>query len=174
MNEPTEHAQQTTGKVTARALLSVLKGCASASLHGYAAPNRASYSDSFVFDVVAKHEKAGIETRKTLAVPGWVSNGLTDEGNAHRPIKGFWWLYAVTDRVLDVLDLLPSDAEVSFHVYQDAGTSPVLTDAKLHADHLYLCANYTSRGKRVTRTFMIDAHTGKHNSARFGYFYPDA
>lgn len=170
MNEPTEHAQKRTGAVTVRALLAVLRGCASASLHGYAAPERASYSDSFIFDVTAKHETKGIETRKTLAVPGWVSNGTTDDGSTHRPEKGFWWLYGVTDRIVDVLDLLPANAEVAFHVYQDAGTNPSLADAKLHADHLYLCASYPYRGKRVTRTYMIDTHTGKHNSARFGYF----
>lgn len=184
MNEPTVHAQKTTGKVTAKALLAVLKGCDSAALHGRAAFDRASYSDSFIFDVRAVFKRKGVETSKEIAVPGWVSNGHTDEkethkslsdgrsfdvySGVHRPEKGFWWLYAVTDRVTDVLELLPSDAEVSFHVYLDAGTNQSCIDATMHADHLYMVATYTSRGKQVTRRFLLDATTGRHNTARFG------
>lgn len=194
MNEPTEHAQSIIGsKTTAKALLNVLKGCDSASLHGNAALNRASYSDSFVFEVSAKFEgrtksggrviRNGTETFKSVEVPGWVSNGHTDEKEmrtsaegrfyprytgVHKPMKGFWWLYARTDRIIDILELLPKDAEIAFHVYLDAGTNEPCVDANMHADHLYLCAKYTNRGKRVERTFLIDATTGRHNSARFG------
>lgn len=188
MNEPTQHAQSVIGNVTtAKALLDVVKGCRSAGLHGRAAHDRASYSDSFVFEVSADFEtrKKGVlvsKSRKEVQVPGWVSNGHTDEQETRtyegrtyqkytgvcRPLSGFWWLYATVDRLVDVLELLPNDAEVSFHVYLDAGTTEGLTAAKLHADHLYLNATYTSRGKRVTRQFLIDAATGGHNSARFG------
>jgi hypothetical protein len=183
MNEPTVHAQQTTGATTAKALLAVLKGCDSAGLHGRAATDRASYSDSFVFDVIATSKRKGVETRKEVSVPGWVSNGSDDTKETHkslsgrpfdvysgvfRPERGFWWLYAITDRVIDILDLLPSNAEIAFHVWLDGGTTETLIGTTLHADHLYMVATYTSRGKRIERRFMIDASTGQHNTARFG------
>lgn len=186
MNEPTVHAQKSTGKVTAKDVLSILKGCESASLYGRAALGRATWSDSFVFDLVATYRRRGIETSREVSVPGWVSNGHDNEKKTyasfadgrktevycgtHRPERGFWWLYAVTDRVIDVLDLLPSNAEIAFHVYLDAGTNATLTDATLHADHLYMVATYTSRGKQVQRRFLIDASAGAHTTARFGVY----
>lgn len=184
MNEPTVHAQKTTGITTVKALLAVLKGCDSAGLHGRAAFDRASYSDSFVFDVRATFKRKGVESHKEISVPGWVSNGHTDEkethkslsdgrsfdvySGVHRPEKGFWWLYATTERIIDVLELLPSNAEIAFHVYLDAGTNQTCIDANMHADHLYLVASYMQRGKQVTRRFLLDATTGQHNTARFG------
>lgn len=184
MNEPTEHAQRTTGTVTAGALLAVLKGCYSAGLHGRAAPDRESYSDSFIFDVSATRHKKGIETKQAITVPGWVSNGHTDAKETHvsttngkpftvysahyRPENGFWWLFATVDRLVGILELLPAKAEIAFYVYLDAGTNPLLVDATLHSDHLYLQASFERRGKQVRRQFLIDVSSGAHNTARFG------
>lgn len=170
MNEPTEHAQKTTGPVTAGALLAVLRNCASASLHGTAAPDRAEWSDSFTFRMVARFERKGVTSQKEIHVPGWVSNGRTDDPEiVHRPRAGFWWLYAVTDRLVDALELLPADAQIAFHVYLDAGTTEALRRAQLHGDRLTLHAHYSRRGKTVTRSILLDAQTGPHNTARFGF-----
>lgn len=202
INEPIEHAQKTTGKVTAKQLLTALRaGDGKAGLHGRAAHERASYSDSFVFlaRTSRKDRKSGAEQVTEIEVPGWVSNGTTSEteehtaapdsglsrrrwftySNAFRPMKGFWWLFAAEERLRDALECLPGDAQVSFHVALDHGTSElhigatVTTDFAtykgLHTDHLYLVAECKGRnGKSKTRTFLIDASTGVHNTARFG------
>jgi hypothetical protein len=196
MNEPIEHAQTIVGKTTAKALLACVKlGTEGLSMHGHAAPERASYSDSFVFTVSARKgdRRKGTETTSEVSVPGYVSNGHdstraehTYDGQkvvkytgVHRPLTGFWFLsYCPRERMIDVLELLPNDAEVSFHVWLDAGTHELLTRAEatmnfgtergLHADHLYMIATYKSRGKTVSRRYLIDTTAGAHNSARFG------
>lgn len=195
MNEPTECAQKVTGKITAKDLLSLVKfGTDRIFMHGYATPGRASYSDSFVFDVTAISHKS--EKQENLLVPGWVSNGSpsirkthvynseidgvrtwnTYEG-VHRPEEGFWSFFAL--HILDLLEILPPDAEISFHVSLDGGTSELLvnadckfpnghTESGLHGDRLYLCAKYVRRGKEKCATFMLDSTVCAHNSARFG------
>jgi hypothetical protein len=197
LNEPVEHAQKTTGVVTAKALVTVIRAArgGDVSLHGHTAHDRASYSDAFVFEVTATDRGNGrdkVERRTTIEVPGYVSNGHTStreertfDGSkvvayreVYRPLKGHWWLSYQADRVLDILELLPSDAEVSFHVYLDAGTCELLVRAEapmnyeriqgLHGDALYLEASYLVRGKRKVRRFLLDTQVSAHNSARFG------
>jgi len=195
-NEPTEFSETLTGKVTAKALLACVKlGSDSLSLHAVAAVGRASYSDAFVFEITARRteRKKNAETTSRLDVPGYVSNGhdstreervfegrkVVSYAGVHRPTKGHWFLsYAPRERLLDVLELLPSEAEVSFFVYLDAGTNENLiradvhtnygTEQGLHSDHLYLEATWVSRGKRVVRRYLVDVSTGSHNTARFG------
>jgi hypothetical protein len=210
MNESVERAQETTGKVTARQLLALVrKGSDSLYMHGEAVHGRPSYSDAFTFTVsaVEKRERfkaidgstvRGAETTTTLDVPGWVSNGNTSkttermhtdsyDGRSYRvvryseafsPTKGFWPLYR-NDSLLNVLELLPGDALVSFHVYLDAGTNEYLvrasapmnfsTESGLHCDKLFLVAEHMVRGKAKTRSFCIGSSCGPHNTARFGY-----
>lgn len=197
MNEPIEHAQKTTGKVTARQLLAVYRaGPRHCYLHGKAAPNRASYSDSFIFTFSSceTDRKTKSETVTKIDLPGWVSNGTTstreirkDSGGkpyghyteAYRPLGGFWSL-SYNDALPAVLELLPRDAEVSFFVYLDAGTNGYLVEAEstecaglvahkgLHNDRIYLVAEWGPPGKRRERHFLIDTSTCPHNTARFG------
>jgi hypothetical protein len=180
MNEPIEHAQKTTGRVTARDLLALLKaGADSLTLHGEADPTRASYSDAFVFTVgTTSRTGPRVEQTHTLEAPGWVSNGYTSDretrtyegrsypkyATAFRPTRGFWFLSYCRDRLLSLLEILPKNAEISFFVYLDAGTSETLTNAGLHADWLYLVTGH--RGKR--RDYLLDVSTTDHGSARFG------
>lgn len=195
MNEPVEYAQASTGKVTARQLLQCVRaGTDNIFMHGKATPDRQSYSDSFVFSVsaVAKDRKTKSETTTKLDVPGWVSNGHTSERKEHpgtdggrawvtyakpyRPLRGFWSL--TYDRLIDLLELIPGDAEVSFHVYLDAGTNELLIGSSirlpgfnqegLHGDHLYLNVTRMVRGKPKTSHHLISTSTGAHNSGRFG------
>jgi hypothetical protein len=197
VNEPTEEAQKVTGKVTAGQLYKLVRDGGRVGLSGEATYNRASYSDSFVFNfrVTRKAFKKRAETSSEVRVPGWVTNGYdskrertyTSNGSndkcmhyteTYRPTGGFWYLYSA-DMVRDLLQLLPSDAEVSFQVYLDAGTNEYLVQAGcampyeryegLHADHLYLHATKVVRGKRKEWHFLVDTTCGAHNSARFGY-----
>lgn len=198
MNEAIERAQARTGKVTARQLLETIRaGGDSLFMHGEAPHDRPSYSDAFVFTLTStrKDRKTDVETSTKLDVPGYVSNGSTSETKEHtrnedgqihtwktqptafRPVRGFWSL-RYNENLRNVLELLPRDAEVAFHVYLDAGTHEYLIRAVcdmqfgreegLHADRLYLVVATTERGKRKERRFLIDTSTGPHNSARFG------
>lgn len=190
--EAIEHAQQTTGKVTAKGLLQLVRNAKSGlSLHGTADPSRGSWSNAFIFEVVstARDRKAKTETRVSLSVPGSVHHGYTDAkkvrtpsgfeshysqkpyetySETYKPLTGFWYLSGHNAELIDVLELLPSGAEVSFSVCLDAGTTQNHTDANMHGDFLYLNADYMVRGKLKTRRFLIDTSTGRHNSARFG------
>lgn len=197
MNEPTEFAVRTqTGVTYAKMLLAVVReGTEGLSLHGYATPDRASYSDSFSFEIKGvqkqhaspKEHSCYTTSTCSVRVPGWVNNGHTSErapgannfSGVHRPLTGFWYLSGdPRDRMRDILELLPGGAEISFQVYLDAGTNELLIRADvlmtydhhigLHGDHLYMHATYNVRGKPKTRTFLIDTHTSAHNSARFG------
>lgn len=195
MNEPTERAQIETGKVTAKQLLAVVRQAThTLSLHGRAALDRPSYSDAFVFEVNAtKRDRSGVESRTTIDVPGWVGNGNTSTteesgvgrdryarySEAFRPSAGFWFIGSGSDNLIDVLESLPGDAQVAFSVALDYGTNEYLiraecpmnfgTERGLHTDFLYLNATVTVRGKTKTRRFLIDTHTGPHNSSRFGW-----
>lgn len=163
MNNSVEIAQAQTGKVTAKAVLDVLRAFKgldiSAGLHGTAVHDRPSYSDSFIFRLSVTHRerdregKRGAETTSEINVPGWVCNGHTSkredrvyEGRpykayceAYRPTSGFWYLSYEWRRVRDILELLPRDAEIAFFVYLDAGTSDTLvaadTTVGYHAEH---------------------------------------
>jgi hypothetical protein len=194
MNEPIERAQEDTGKVTARQLLTVVRAGDRVYMHGAATPNRPSYSDAFVFDVSAATRGPGkVEQTTRLRVPGYVSSGNTSErkrnvsqsdghvwmtyGEAFKPMSGFWSVCS-HERLVDILELLPADAHVAIHVYLDAGTNELLVcsdvtlpngrESGLHSDWLVLVAEYTVRGKRRERRFIVDTSTGAHNSARFG------
>jgi hypothetical protein len=212
INEGTEHAEKTTGHVTAKALLAVIRSACgdSIGIHGDAPTDRASYSDSFVFSVSAKRRdtenyKTGVKTvypRQEISLPGTVHGGTTSDRKRHereaermgssyldarvwhtysepfRPAKGFWYL-CCTELATDALELLPADAQVSLEVYLDAGTNEyhIMSEGTmserypfsgLHTDYLYLVAEYQVRGKRKMRRFLIDTHSGPHNSARFG------
>jgi hypothetical protein len=199
MNHSTETAQETTGAVTAKQLLEVVRtagtfgGC---YMHGFAKHDRPSYSDAFIFEfrATSRTSFSGGKPEKTtqIHVPGYVSGGHTSEREAYqyegkkeqrycaayRPLKGFWSLYAHEERLRDALELLPRDAEVSFHVSLDAGTNGYLVNADsqmgpytergLHTDHLYLVATFMQRGKRREMRVLLDTSTTPHNSARFG------
>jgi hypothetical protein len=201
INEPTERAQAQTGKVTARQMLAAIRqgdmfsGC---YFHGHATHDRPSYSDSFIFTLssVKKDRKSKAETVTKIDVPGWVSNGSTSETKEHTPpadgslLRGKWWTQPTAYRptsgfwsvarehLRDLLEVLPGDALVAFHVSLDSGTNEYLIRAKsdmnheaytgLHCDRLYLVAEITKRGKTVQRTFMVETSTCPHNSARFG------
>lgn len=192
MNEPIQCAQKQTGKVTAKALLEIVRQGDRHFFHGRATHNRESYSDSFIFEFTSKQTatKDRVETSRTLDVPGWVSNGNTSareertyDGrrywryvDVYRPTSGFEQIDS--ELLRDVLEVLPIDAEVGFHVYLDAMTSELLvsadsklhymTEQGLHGDKVYLVAWYERRGKRVQRKFIVSAHVCAHNSARFG------
>lgn len=198
MNNAVETAQETTGKVTAGALLAHLKGNIDRlSLWARIPYNRASYSDAAVFEVkvTRKDSKSGAESRSDLPVPGWIGNGHTSERELHpsvtpdgsawwrythtfRPDWGHWYLGCSADKLTDILELLPSDAEVAFSVALDHGTNELLVAADcklshyseqgLHGDFLYLNVQYTKRGKTKRAQFLIDTQVSAHNSARFG------
>lgn len=197
MNEPTERAQALTGKTTARQLLTAIRaGGDSLYMHGEAVHDRPSYSDAFTFTVSSgrKDRKTKAETLTKVDVPGWVSNGSTSETKEHtdpkdpyrkwktqptayRPRTGFWHL-SYNETIRNVLELLPAEAEIAFHVYLDAATHEYLIRAEcpmqfgrecgLHGDSLYLVASWDRRGKRQEKTFLICTRTGPHNSSRFG------
>jgi hypothetical protein len=192
MNEPIEHAHRIHGKTTAKQLLDVCKyGYEALSLHGDPTEDRASYSDSFTFEIRARKNRDDKEARTLTGIAGYVSNGQTshrvyggtaysgggywryDEG--YRPTRGFWYLSGCPrDRLMDVLSLLPKDATVAFYVYLDAGTNELCVRADsemeqgLHGDHLYLKVSYMVRGKEKQSEFLIDVNTSAHNSGRFG------
>lgn len=200
MNEPIDFAQKhIRSKPTVRDLRDLIRGVKSRNsiyLHGEATYGRASYSDSFVFTVsVTSKSKSGVETVSKLDVPGFVSGGHSsarelytpDDGGrpyynyreGFRPAKGCWSLHYLEETLLDVLDLLPADMEVAFHVYLDAGSNgymvaaecPTLHETGMHSDRLLLVAwkpakDGRERGK--PRTFIVDTSCGAHNSARFG------
>lgn len=197
MNEPIQHAQKSTGVVTAKQMLTCIRaGGDSLYIHGQAAHDRASYSDSYVFTMssVAKDRKSKVETTTKVDVPGYVSNGrpsvritrnggmrekYTEFDGVYRPLKGFWSLGGFKDdRLTDILELLPSDAEVAFHVALDYGTHEYLVRADvpmnfetyggLHADMLFLRVRHTVRGKVKERSYLLDEQVIPHNTARFG------
>jgi hypothetical protein len=201
MNESIETAQACTGKTTAGQLREVIRyGVKSCYMRGHATPERESYSNAFTFTLTAiesENYKAGYIAEKKLNVPGHVSNGstslrkehtsLSDSSKwttydeAYRPLQGFWSLsLGARERLLDVLDLLPKDAEVAFRVYLDSGTNGYLIAAEckmgyhnypesgLHTDSLYLIVRQNVRGKEKVREFLLDWNTTAHNSARFG------
>jgi hypothetical protein len=145
-----------------------------------------------------KKGKDRTETTSTIDLPGWVSNGQTSTRKEHqrdgeskstwgdkwvtydeafRPLRGSWFL-SYNETLKNVLQLLPRNAEVSLHVYLDAGTNEYLirsscpmnfgTEEGLHSDQLYLLAEWAKRGKKQTMKFLISVSTGPHNSARFG------
>jgi hypothetical protein len=194
-NEPVEHAQKITGKTTVATLLPVVRaGTSALTLHGRAAPERESYSDAFIFTMRGRRTvgKSKTETVMEAEVPGYVSNGHTSERGEHqyegrkivnycgvyRPQSGYWFLSYSQAALLDVLELLPREAELSFHVYLDAGTNELLVRADcamnheqfagLHCDHLYLEATNKVRGREKTRRYLMDTTVGAHNTARFG------
>jgi hypothetical protein len=197
--EGVETAQMTTGKVTAGSLLETVRfGSDSLYVHGYAPHNRPSYSDAFVFTLSAVQKgKNKSETTQKLDVPGSVRGGHTSERKEHvshdpdlttrrwmtysegyRPTKGFWSFGCGRERLIDVLELLPRDAEVSFEVQLDAGTNELLirSDAQtayciergLHADRFVLVVEHKVRGKVKVRRYIVDESCGAHNTARFG------
>lgn len=170
MNNSIEFAQESTGKVTVKAMLDVMrKATSSCSLHGRMHAARQTWQTSFIFELRATSKKNGAETTTILDVPGDVTNGHTDEKDGvHKPTRVFWYLFAKEQAILDVLEILPKDAEVAFMVGQDHYTTEGLRLSGFHADVLYLYASYTKHGKRVTRSYIIDVHTGGHNSARPG------
>jgi len=201
-SEGSQTAEETTGQVTAGALLAHIKG-AEVYLHGQAAYGRPSYSEAFIFTVSAKRyaprvkgaswEDRRAEIVSTLDVPGSCNRGTTSEveiresssGPHHEyrtpfgPQKGFWSLFAHTEDFRAILELLPRDAIVSLQVSLDAGTHEYLvrststmnyeTYKGLHADHLYVCATYTRRGKTVKARFLLDTSVVPHTTCRFGY-----
>lgn len=193
MNEAIQYAQDMHGKTTAKQLLDVCRyGYDALSLHGQPTLDRQSYSDSFVFSVIGRKDRA--EERTLGGIAGYVSNGHTshveevrlpggarylraDEG--YRPTSGFWFLTGCPrEQLLAVLELLPKDATVAFYCYLDAGTNELCltadcnpgtyTEKGLHVDHLYLKASYVKNGKEKQVSFLIDTHTSAHNIARFG------
>jgi hypothetical protein len=200
MNHSTEIAQGTTGKVTAKQLLAVVRHATqsrfsggSVFMHADAVYGRPSYSDAFTFDLSATDRwdsRQAITTK--ITVPGCVRGGHTSKREdreydgrtekhfceAYKPTRGHWSLMCRERSLADVLELLPRDAEVSFEVHLDAGTNQYLanavttpgsgTERGLHADHLYLVAKVTTRGKAREMRFLIDTTAGAHNSARFG------
>jgi hypothetical protein len=195
--EAVERSQEITGKVSAATLLACVRfGSDSLYVHARAVHDRPSYSDAFVFKVSAcqKMGPARVETTQTLDVPGRVGNGQTSHRKDHensesgrwvtydetyRPEAGFWSLsYTGRDRLIDVLELLPRDAEVSFEIALDNGTNEYLIRAEcpmnygtqngLHSDHFFLVVEYAARGKRKVRRYLIDTSCVAHNSARFG------
>lgn len=188
MNNSIETAQEITKRVTAGDLLRVLKQGSKHFMHGDTVSGRPSYSDAFVFTFYSEKEmKGGGESRTTINVPGFVSNGHTSRlkecqsdghtwqtyDEVYRPSSGHWSMWA-EERLRDILELLPKDTAVAFHVCLDAGTNQLCqmasakmqytTEQGLHADHLYLIAE-TKRGERK---FLLDATVSAHNSARFG------
>jgi hypothetical protein len=179
------------GKTTAKQLLDVAKyGYDALSLHGKPTLDRESYSDSFIFEIRARKDRADKEARTLEGIAGYVSNGHTsrrtgeqsltgltfmryDEG--FRPTSGFWYLTGCPrERLVNILSLLPKDATVGFDVNLDAGTSSLLVEADshteqgLHCDHLYLKVSYVKNSKEKCVEFLIDVATSAHNSARFG------
>ena len=124
------------------------------------------------------------ETR-TVTFPGWIGAGHDDqvstrthegrpvrayEGGIYAPASGAWSLYAIEARLRSVIDLLPSDAELTFRARLDWHTNPIHVDARLHGDALELQAEvHTASGRTKTYEFLIDSHVGLHNSARFGH-----
>lgn len=173
MNNSTTIASERTGTVTASVLLSALRGCYSAGLHGEAVYDRPEWSDSFTFKVRATFKPIkGPETSKEVTVPGYVTNGYVnskDRSGVYRPTEGFWWLFGAMDRVIDALELLPRDAVVSFAVLLGWGTNGALEEVNMHGDCLYLVAQ-CKRGKgTIERRILLDTSCGPHNTARFGY-----
>ena len=195
MNEPIEHAQRIHGKTTAKQLLDVCKhGYEALSLHGEPTLDRASYSDSFTFEIRARKDRDDKEARTLTGIAGYVSNGQTSHveevrlpggarylraNEGYRPTSGFWFLTGCPrERLIPVLELLPKNATVAFYVYLDAGTHDLLlsADCKMHAysekglhgDHLYLKASYMKNDKEKQVEFLIDSHVSAHNTARFG------
>jgi hypothetical protein len=195
--EPIDCAQKHTGVVTAHTLLQLVrKATDSLYMHGRAVHDRASYSNAFIFDMSATEKSGRVETAHKLDLPGEVSNGNTSARTLRkssdgvfgdymnytetfRPERGFWSLgLCGRDRLIDVLELLPRDAEVSFRVELDANTNEYHVRATcamnretvegLHGDRLVLHVESTVRGKRKVRSYIIDTSTGAHNTARFG------
>jgi hypothetical protein len=148
-----------------------------------------------VFTLSSVHKtRQGTEVTQSLDVPGEAHNGLAGKPQEHtsaesgrwftfdgfyRPERGFWSLgWYCRERLLDVLELLPREAHVSFDVQLDAGTNEYLVRADcamafgleqgLHADRFMLIAECMVRGKRKVRSYLIDETVGAHNSARFG------
>ncbi len=203
MNEPVEYAYTRIAGEPPVALdlkRTVKFGRDSLYMHGDATQGRASYSDSYLWTITAVRESNEGDAKKketcTHVFPGWVSNGHTSTREvivpkdpesppwmryteSYRPLRGYWDLGIVCrERLLDILEELPANARVAFHLYLDAGTNElcVRSDCKmhyyqeqgLHVDHLYLCASYLSRGKERKPRFLIDVSVCAHNSARFG------
>lgn len=197
MNHSTEIAEETTGKVTVKALLAVArhavsKGYGHLFMHGQATHGRPSYADSFTFDVTAEDGTTSRgHTSMKITVPGCVRGGKTSKRESHtyegrtemryceayRPHKGFWSLMGHVRETVELLEMLPRDAEVSIEVHLDAGTNQYQenatstvngTEIGLHTDYLYLCVEHTVRGKKRTTRFLLDSSNGPHNSARFG------
>jgi hypothetical protein len=179
------------GKTTAKQLLDVAKyGYDALSLHGEPTLDRASYSNSFIFEIRARKDRADKEARTLEGIAGYVSNGHTSSrtgqqslsGRAYmrydecfRPTRGFWYLSGCPrERLVNILSLLPKDATVEFNVNLDAGTSSLLVESDthaeqgLHCDHLCLEASYVKNSKEKCVEFLIDVATSAHNSARFG------
>jgi hypothetical protein len=193
--EGVERAQKSTGKVTAGALLETVRfGCDSLYVHARAVHDRPSYSDAFVFTLSAVQKgKNKSETTQKLDVPGSVRNGNTSERKEHQstesgkwvtyseafqPTSGFWSLGGGRDRLVDVLELLPRDAEVSFEIALDAGTNELLVrsdvqtnygvERGLHADRFSLVVEHKVRGRTKVRRYTVDTSCCAHNTARFG------
>lgn len=163
MNEPIEHAEKTTGQVTVGQLLKALGKGVIVSLHGRAAHGRASYSDSFVFEL--RFERDGAKSE--IAIPGYVTNGEVC-GEPFKATEAFWFLQ-YSDALIDALALLPKTATIAFRIAQDAGTTERLRSVGMCADHLYL--DVMTKSDRETRrhdkrSILIDVYTGGHSTSR--------
>lgn len=157
MNEPIETAAEVTGTVTVGQLRKALKGFEISSLHGEATHGRASYSDSFTFELRAKSAKGKGEL--SVKIPGYVTNNI--EGK--RANRAFWFL-RYCGRLEDALALLPKNAEIALKIYQDGGTSKALQNTQNHSDWLLLLVKLP--GNPNVREILIDTYCGDDNLAR--------
>lgn len=151
--------------------------------HGKRVPDAPSWSDPFTFTLTVTHSDHQNKEHDHLELPGMVHGGHNDAlewhkgfdgrefphaSEGYRPTTGFWSLFSGEEYFRNVVEMLPSDAELSIEVYLDAGTNEILMREHLHHDRLILNAHWKRGKKEFNRTFLIDSYCGRHNSARFG------
>ena len=92
------------------------------------------------------------------------------EDNTYEPSNGHWSLSGFErERLINLLTMLPKSANVEFEVHLDHFSTIALARVSIHADALFLVATVTDRGGKAKRlSFLVDASSGEHNSARFG------
>lgn len=172
---------------TLAALRKICKGATRIYVHAYRDVSAPSYSDAAFFEVSAQHGEGKGAVIHKLTVPGVIRNGETSHvemrkafdgrefptyPEAYRPDRGFWSLFAHEDALRSVLQFLPNNAEVSFDVALDAGTTQAHMLAGFHCDYFRVIAHITrktpTRESTRRHEFLIEVDCGPHNTARFG------
>lgn len=125
-------------------------------------------------------EPHGRSYRTAIQMPAVIREGYTDARETPKSIDGYaryteryrpetGYEHFLEEAFVTAVLSCPVEAQLLLDVRLDGLNSPLLVDASLHGDVVYLLAKWQKGEQHVYRKFMVSAQVSLHNSARFGY-----